>query len=160
MQESLYQTVDAGLFISDSRCKNLSNRECWTVFKRQWMQETLYHNSKCRTLSDSYAGPSLTESVCRKNFPDSECSSFSIRQEMQDSIRQRMQKTLYQTGDAGISLSLRQQMLYSLYWTERQKHSIRQRMQETLYQKGDAGDTLSDRRCRSFSTRQRMQETP
>ena len=54
---------------------------------------------------------------------DSRCSSLSIRQGMQetlrqtadagDSIKQGMQETLYQTADAG--------------------NSIRQRMQETLY---------------------------
>ena len=138
MQESLYQTADAGLFISDSRCKNLS-------------AGPFLGDSGCRRhsfikvnaelfLLDSYAGP-VTNSGCRRNFPDSLCSSFSIRQEMQDSIRQRMQETLYQTGDAGISPSLRQQMLYSLYWT------------------ADARNTLSGSGCRILSLRQRMQES-
>ena len=58
----------------------------------QWMQEILHETAD--------AGDTLW---------DSGCSSFSIRQ--------RMHETLYQTGDAGISLSLRQQMMYSLYWT-------------------------------------------
>ena len=45
-----------------------------------------------------------------------------------------MQKTLYQTANAGDSLS--DIGCRSL--------SIRQRMHETLYQTADAGDTLSD----------------
>ena len=46
MQESLYQTADAGVSISDSGCKRL--------YIRQRMQETLYHRVDARdTLSDS-----------------------------------------------------------------------------------------------------------
>ena len=52
MQETLYQTADAGVFISDSGCRGLS-----------------------------------------------------IRQRMQESIRQQMQDTHYQTADAGVSPS-------------------------------------------------------
>ena len=55
-----------------------------------------------------------------------------------DSIRQRMQETLYRTADAGVSISdsgckrlfNRQQMQETLY--------NRQQMQETLYQTADA----------------------
>ena len=66
---------------------------------------------------------------------------------MRHSIRQRMQETLYQTADAGDSLSD----------SGCRRLSIRQRMQETLYQTADAaylqqtadvGDSLSDRGCR------------
>ena len=53
-------------------------------------------------------------------------------------MRQRMQETLYQTADAGDSLS--DIGCRSL--------SIRQRIQETLYQTADAGDTLSVSGCR------------
>ena len=52
-----------------------------------------------------------------------------------------MQETLYQTADAGVSLSDRG--CRSL--------SFRERMKESLYQTADTGDTLSDSRCRSLS---------
>ena len=52
-----------------------------------------------------------------------------------------MQETLYQTADAGDTLS--DSGCRSLY--------IRQRMQETLYQTADLGDTLSDSGCISLS---------
>ena len=52
-----------------------------------------------------------------------------------------MQETLYQTADAGDSLS--DSGCRSL--------PIRQRMQETLYQTADAGVSLSDSGCRSLS---------
>ena len=51
-----------------------------------------------------------------------------------------MQKSLYQTADAGVSISD----------SGCRRHSIRQRMQESLYQKADAEVSLS---------RQRMQES-
>ena len=65
-----------------------------------------------------------------------------------------MQETLYQTADAGDTLSA----------SGCRSLSIRQRMQETLYQTADAevsyyqitadaGDTLSDWGCRSLSRR-------
>ena len=61
---------------------------------------------------------------------------------MQESpIRQRMQETLYQTADAGDTLS--DSGCRSL--------SIRQRMQVSLYQTADAGDSPSDSECKSFS---------
>ena len=60
-----------------------------------------------------------------------------------------MQKSLYQTADAGDTLA--DSICRSL--------SIRQRMQESLNQTADAGDTLSDSGCRGLSIRQRMQET-
>ena len=56
-----------------------------------------------------------------------------------------MQETLYQTADAGDSVS--DSGCRSL--------SIRQRMQESLYQTADAGDTLSDSGCTLFD-----RETP
>ena len=52
-------------------------------------------------------------------------------------MRQEMQETLYETADAGDTLSDR------CRW-----HSMRQRMHETLYGTAVAGDTLSERRCR------------
>ena len=51
-----------------------------------------------------------------------------------------MQKSLYQTADAGDTL-------------------IRQRMQEILYQTAGAEVSLSHSECLSLSIRQRMQET-
>ena len=64
-----------------------------------------------------------------------------------------MQESLYQTADAGDtlsdsrcrSLSIRQRLQESLNQTEDAgKNSIRQRMQKSLYLTADAGDTLSD----------------
>ena len=54
-----------------------------------------------------------------------------------------MQETLYQTADAGDTLS--ENGYRSL--------SIRQRMQETLYQPVDAGVSPSDSGCRRHSIR-------
>ena len=53
-------------------------------------------------------------------------------QRMQETFqRQRIQETLYQTGDTGDSL-----------WDSRsRRHSMRQWMQETFYGKADAGDS-------------------
>ena len=59
-----------------------------------------------------------------------------------------MQESLYQTADAGDTISA--SVCRSL--------SIRQRMQETLYQTADAEVSLLDSGCRSLSIRQRMQE--
>ena len=55
---------------------------------------------------------------------------------MQETIRQRMQETLYHTADAGDTIS--------------------KRMQKTLYQTPDAGDSLLYIGCRSLSIRQRL----
>ena len=79
---------------------------------KTWDAVKTLSNSEFRTLS---------ERGCRKN---------SIRQRVQNFIRMRVQETLYQTGDARVS--------------------IRQRMQEKL---------LSDRRCRILYIKQRMQES-
>ena len=69
-----------------------------------------------------------------------------------------MQKSLYQTADAGDTLSEADAEV-SLSDIECRRHSIRQRMQETLYQPADAGVSLSDSGCRRHSVRQRMKET-
>ena len=65
------------------------------------MQETLYQTA--------VAGDTLSDRRCRSTV-----------------IRQRMQKTLYQTAGAGF------------YQTADAGYSIRQRMQESLYQTADA----------------------
>ena len=120
-------------------------------------------------LQTADAGVSQSDSGFRSL---SECRRHSIRQRMQDSIRQ-MQETIYQTADAGVShqtadagdtlsdtlsdgcgcirqrmqkLSIRQR--YSIRQRMQETHSIRQRMQrqwmqEILYKTADAGDTLS-----------------
>ena len=61
-----------------------------------------------------------------------------------------MQEILYQTADAGVSLSDRGY----------RSISIRQRRQESLYQTADAEVSLSDSGYRSLSIRQRMRESP
>ena len=95
-----------------------------------------------------------------------------------------MQKILYQTADAGDTLSdslfirqhsadaevslsdsgcrtlsIRQRTQETLYQTADVKVSFRQRMQEPLYQTADAEVSLSDSGCRRHSIRQRMQES-
>ena len=85
MQETLYQTADAEVYLSDSGCRCLSIRQRMQEYLhqladagdsiRQQMQETLY--------GTSVAGVSLSDSGCRRL-----------------SIRQRMQASLYQTTDA------------------------------------------------------------
>ena len=70
-----------------------------------------------------------------------------------------MHKSLYQTADAGDTLS--DARCRSLYQTEDAGDtlsdsrcrclSIRQRMKESLYQTVDAGDTLSHSECRILS---------
>ena len=89
------------------------------------MQETLYQTAD--------AGDYLLDRECRKH-----------------SIREWMQKTIYQISVAGVS----PQDSVCIFVL-----SIRQRMQETLYQTADKGDSLSDSGCRSLSIRQWMLET-
>ena len=120
MQETLYQTADAGDTPLDSGCRRLSIR--------QQMQETLY-DCGCRTLS--------IRKQMQTTLLDSGFRRLSIRQHIEgDSIRQRMQESLLQTADAGVSLSD----------SECRRLSIRQPMQETLHQTADA-KTLSDSGC-------------
>ena len=60
-----------------------------------------------------------------------------------------MQETLYQTADAGVSLSD----------SGCRRPSNRQRMQESLHQTANAGVTSSDNGGRNLPIRHRMQET-
>ena len=98
-------------------------------------------------------------------------SRLSIRQQMQEdmylfqeTIRQRMQESLSDSGISGAGADAGVSLLDSGC----RSLSIRQRTQETLYQTADAEDSLSDRGCRRhsissgcrrLSIRQRMQET-
>ena len=113
MQETLYQTADAGDYIrqrmqvslyqtTDAR-DSISDSECRSLYIRQRMQETLSHSGSKRLYLTADAR---------------EC----IRQDARDYIRQ----------DAGVSIS--DSGCRSLY--------IRQRKQETLYQTGDARDSI------------------
>ena len=79
MQETLYETTDAGDYQTANAGFSLSETRCRSISIRQRMQETLYQTAD--------AGVSLSDSGCRRL-----------------SIRQRMQETLYQTVDAGVSL--------------------------------------------------------
>ena len=152
MQETLYQTADAGASLSDSGCRSLSIRQRMhetlsdsrfgRLSIRQRMRETLYPTAD--------AGVSLSNSGCSR-LSDRGCRRHSIRQRMQESpshskcrrlsIRQRLQETLYQTADAGVSL----------LDSGCRRHSNRQRMQETLYQTADAGVSPSDSGYRRLS---------
>ena len=89
--------ADAGDNLSDSGWKSLS--------MRQRMQECPYQTAD--------AGDSLSDSGWRKLYQtagagdtlsDSGCRYLSNRKCRSLSIRQRMQETLYQTGDAGVCL--------------------------------------------------------
>ena len=76
-------------------------------------------------------------------------------------MRQWMQKSLFQTADVGLSLtvswcrrlSIGQWMQYSLY-----QDSIYQTADARLYDTADAGISLSDSGWRRNSSKQRMQE--
>ena len=78
-----------------------------------------------------------------------------------DSIRQRMQLSLYQTMDAVVStsdsecksLSIRQRMQETLYQTADAEESLSDSGCRRLYQTADAGDTQSDSGCRISSIR-------
>ena len=78
MQETFYQTADAGYYQTAVTGDTLSDRGCRRLSNRQRMQETVYQTVD--------AGDSLSDSKCR-----------SI------SIRQRIQENLYQTADARVS---------------------------------------------------------
>ena len=81
MQESLYETADAGNTLSDSGCRRLSIR------KR--IQETLYQTADAEVF-----------------LSDSGCRSLSIRQRMQEKLYQTAeQKSLFQPADAGDTIS-------------------------------------------------------
>ena len=81
MQESLYQTVDAEVSLSDSGGRSLSIRQrMQSLSIRQRMRETLYQTADAEV--------SLSNSGCRSL-----------------SIRQLMQKTLYQTVAASDRVS-------------------------------------------------------
>ena len=60
-----------------------------------------------------------------------------------------MQETLYQTADAGDTLSA--SGCKSLSIRQLTQETIYQRMQKSPYQTADAGDTLLDSGCRSLS---------
>ena len=110
MNESLYQTADAGDTLSDSECRSfsLSDSGCWRHSIRERMQECLYQTADAEV--------SLSDSGCRRDYQTANAgvSLFQTADAIdtlkesgcrKHSIRQRMQKYLYQTADAGVSLS-------------------------------------------------------
>ena len=147
MQKFLYQTedagfyqpADAGLSISDSRCKKQSDSD-WcrrqkshrSLSIRQRMQDSLYR------IMD--AGLSLTVSRCRRH---------SMRPSMQKFLYQTAYAGFYQPVDAGLSISdsrcknqsdsnvghFLEDRRCSRYYhnSEFRNLSIRQRMQDSLY---------------------------
>ena len=87
-QEILYQTADAGVCLSDSGCRSISIR--------QRRQESLYKTAEALyqtadvSLSDRGCGRLLYQTAdAEVSLSNSGCRSLSIRQ--------LMQKTLYQT---------------------------------------------------------------
>ena len=140
MQETLYQTADAG----DSLCMSLSRQRMQGVSlsdgvsdsAQEMQEESLYQTAD----ADSGAGDSLLDSGCRSlsirqggdSLSDSGCRGLSIRQRMQDagdSLRHRMQESLSGCSGAGDSLS--DSKCISIRQGCR-RHSIRKRMQEYL----------------------------
>ena len=121
MQETLYLTDDARVYISDSGCRNL--------FIRQWMQETISDRMQ-DTVSD--------------RMQESQYQTADARDYMY--IRQRTQETPYQTADARDTMS--DSGCRRLYQTVDAGVSIpdngckrlyiRQPIQESLYQTADA----------------------
>ena len=125
MQETLYQTADAGFSPSDSGCRRHSIR--------QRMQEYLHQTGGCR------------RHFIRQRMQE----SFHQTADAGDSFRQRMQDSLHQTVDAGYtlsdsecrSISIRQAVAGdTLSLGGCRRLSIRQQRQEYLYQTADAGD--------------------
>ena len=80
MQETLYQTADAGDTPSDSGCRRLSIR--------QGMQETPL-DSGCRI--------SLSDSECRRLYQTADAGDYQTA-DAGDSIRQWVQETLSDSG--------------------------------------------------------------
>ena len=84
MQETLDETADAGVFLSDSGCRSLSIRQRMLVTLlqtadvgdsiKQGMQETLSDSGCRKVYQTADAGDSLSDSGCRR---------LSIRQRMQ-----------------------------------------------------------------------------
>ena len=138
MQKSLYQTADAGDTLSDSGCRSLSIRHrCRRHSTRQWMQEKLYQTADAEvSLSDSGCRRHSIRQRMQKSLGlDSGCRNLSIRQRMQETLYQTAGAEVYQTADAGDTLS--DSGCRSLYQTFYQTA-----MQETLYQPTDAGVSL------------------
>ena len=89
MLESIYQTADAGVSISDSGCRGL--------YIRQWMHETLYNIQRMKKSSYQTADArlfirqrmleTLYQTVDARDYIiDSGCSCLYIRQRMQESL--------------------------------------------------------------------------
>ena len=68
-----------------------------------------------------------------------------------------MQEILYQTADAGVSLSDRG--CRSISFRQRRQESLYQTSDAEVYQTADAGVSLSDSGCGRHSIRQRMQKS-
>ena len=160
------QTANAEVSLSDSGCRRHSIRQGMqkSLYQTPMQRDTLIHcviecllhlqESLLHPLSDRVSPASTLSDTQTANaevsLSDSGCRRHSIRQGMQKSLYQTpMQETLYQTADAVNTLSDRG--CRSL--------SIRQWMQKYLYQTVDAGVSLSDSGCRSISIRQRMQKS-
>ena len=82
-----------------------------------------------RALSNSGCIRNSIKNRIKDSLSDNRFRTLTIKQKMQDSIRQGKQESFYETANAGVSLS--DSGCRSL--------SIRQRMQEIPYQKGAAG---------------------
>ena len=164
MQETLYETADAGDILSDRGCRSPS----------------ILHRMKDSLLQTADAPVTLPAMTVTDTFSDSGCKSLSIRQRCWIlSIRQLTQGSLYWTADARIYQTANAEPFLGDSGCRR--HSIKpinagislsdsrcsgcrtlsysQRMQETLYETVDAEVLLSDSGCRTLSNSQLVQET-
>ena len=125
-----------------------------------------------RALSNSGCIRNSIKNRIKDSLSDNRFRTLTIKQKMQSlfnrgcrghSMRQRMRVSLYQTADAGVSLSDSGCIRYSIrkelqessfYIRHRMQDFLLQRMQEPLHQKH-----LRYRGCRSFSFYKRMHKS-
>ena len=115
MQETLYLTDDARVYIPDSGCRNL--------YIRKWMLETISDRMQ-DTVSDRMQESQYQTADARGNLY----------------IRQRTQETRYQTADARDSIS--DSECRRLYQTVDAGVSIPDNGCKRLYQTADASDSI------------------
>ena len=132
-----YQTVNAGVSLSDSGCMIYSIRQQMQYsfnqeadaghYMRQRMQESHYQTADAGLYQTADAGDAIRQKKQESFYhSDNRCCNHFIGQWMQE-------KKLYQTVDAEDTLSGCGCMIHSLRQRMQESH-IRQPMQESLYQ--------------------------
>ena len=120
MQESFYETANAGVSLSDSGCRSLSDSRCIRYSIRKELQESFFY---IRHRMQDFLLQRMQEPFHQKHLRYRGCRSFSFYKQMQ--------KSLFHTADVGFTLS-----------NIRCRTPIRQQMQYSLYQTADAGVIL------------------